>query len=56
MVRLQGGYYAGQGRVEIYCNGQWGSVCYNGFTTSVANTVCTQLGYNDHKTSTTTSL
>lgn len=49
MVRLQDGYYAGQGRVEIYCNGQWGAVCYDdGFTGPTASTVCTQLGYNDY--------
>ena len=23
MIRLQGGDYSNQGRVEVYCNGQW---------------------------------
>ena len=51
MVRLQGGYYSGQGRVEVYCNGQWGVVCYSGsFDRYAASTICTQLGYNDQVT------
>ena len=51
MVRLQGGYYSGQGRVEVYCNGQWGVVCNSGlFDGDAASTICTQLGYNDYVT------
>ena len=48
MLRLQNGPYAGVGRVEVYCNGQWGAICHDsGFDDNAANTVCTQLGYND---------
>uniref|UniRef100_A0A1X7SLH1 SRCR domain-containing protein n=1 Tax=Amphimedon queenslandica TaxID=400682 RepID=A0A1X7SLH1_AMPQE len=43
MVRLQGGYYSNEGRVEVYCNGQWGTICSTGFSTSDANTICRQL-------------
>uniref|UniRef100_A0A1X7T643 SRCR domain-containing protein n=1 Tax=Amphimedon queenslandica TaxID=400682 RepID=A0A1X7T643_AMPQE len=46
MVRLQGGYYSNEGRVEVYCNGQWGTICSIGFSASDANTICRQLGYD----------
>ena len=46
MIRLQGGKYSNQGRVEVYCNGQWGTICDNGFGSSDAQTICKQLGYN----------
>ena len=46
MLRLQNSSYAGEGRVEVYCNGQWGSLCHDsGFNNDTADTVCTQLGY-----------
>ena len=31
--------------MEVYCNGQWGTVCDNGFGRTEADTVCRQLGY-----------
>ena len=43
MIRLQGGKYVNQGRVEVYCNGQWGTICDNGFSFYDARTVCKQL-------------
>ncbi|XP_019859785.1 PREDICTED: neurotrypsin-like [Amphimedon queenslandica] len=46
MVRLQGGNYSNEGLVEVYCNGQWGTICSTGFGTSDANTICRQLGYD----------
>ena len=47
MVRLQGGTYSNDGRVEIYCNGQWGTVCDDiGYTYNTGNTICKQLGYS----------
>ena len=47
MLRLQNNSYAGEGRVEVYCNGQWGSLCHDsGFNNDTADTVCIQLGYN----------
>ena len=48
MVRLQGGTYSNQGRVEVYCNGQWGTICDNGFDSGDANTICKQLGYTGY--------
>ena len=46
MIRLQGGNYSNEGRVEVYCNGQWGTICDNGFSSTDAQTICKQLGYN----------
>jgi len=47
-VRLAGGSYPSQGRVEVYCNGQWGTICNtSGFGSTEAETVCRQLGYTD---------
>ena len=46
MIRLQGGNYSNQGRVEVYCNGQWGTICDDGFGSTDAQTICKQLGYN----------
>ena len=46
MIRLQGGYYSNEGRVEVYCNGQWGTICSTGFGYTDANTICRQLGYD----------
>ena len=48
MVRLQGGAYSNEGRVEVYCNGQWGTICSTGFGTTDANTICKQLGYDNY--------
>ena len=44
-IRLQDSQYTNQGLVEVYCNGQWGTVCDDEFGQMEANTVCRQLGY-----------
>uniref|UniRef100_A0A1X7SL58 SRCR domain-containing protein n=1 Tax=Amphimedon queenslandica TaxID=400682 RepID=A0A1X7SL58_AMPQE len=46
MVRLQDGVYSNEGHVEVYCNGQWGTICSDGFDSNNANTICKQLGYD----------
>ena len=51
-VRLVGGSYPSQGRVEVYCNGQWGTICNRGgFGSTAAMTVCRQLGYAEARSS-----
>ena len=47
MIRLQGGNYSNAGRVEVYCNGQWGTICDDGFGSTEAKLICKQLGYTD---------
>ena len=48
MIRLQGGAFVNQGRVEVYCNGQWGTICDDGFDSNDANMICKQLGYTHY--------
>ena len=31
--------------VEVYCNGQWDTICESNFDQNSASTVCYQLGY-----------
>ena len=44
-IRLVGGSYLWEGRVEIFLNGDWGTVCHDGAYNDDAAIVCRQLGY-----------
>ena len=43
-VRLVGGTFVAEGRLEVCTNGIWGSVCGTGFNTIDAYVVCKELG------------
>ena len=34
-----------EGRLEVYYNGRWGTVCNNGWNDQYASLVCAQLGF-----------
>jgi len=44
-VRLIGGSNAFEGTVQVFFNGQWGSICDDGWTGNDAAVVCRMLGY-----------
>ena len=43
-VHLSAGHNSRSGRVEMYINGQWGTVCDDGWSTTSSTVVCRQLG------------
>ena len=46
-LRLVGGRFSSEGRVEICLGNQYGTICDDGWDADDARVVCRQLGYND---------
>ena len=45
LFRLAGGSQPNAGRVEVFYNGLWGTVCDDGFDQYAATVVCKYFGY-----------
>ena len=45
-LRLADGYRSGDGRVEIFHDGYWGTVCDHNWDIKDAQVVCRELGYS----------
>ena len=44
-IRLAGGLFPSEGRLEVQIDDVYGAVCLDGFDRKIVEVVCTQLGY-----------
>ena len=47
-LRLADGVSSTSGRLEVFLDDDWGTVCRAGFTAGAAQASCRQLGYADY--------
>ena len=47
-VRLTGGLSSNQGYLELYHNGQWGTICPDDWEETASSVVCRELGFLGH--------
>lgn len=45
-MRLAGSGYYDRGTVEVYLNGQWGTICDDRFNKADGDVICRMLGFN----------
>lgn len=44
-MRLTEGHVPNEGRIEVFHDDQWGTICNDGFTVKNAKVICRMLGF-----------